>query len=391
MAAQSSTLAFHQLSYVDDGGEVVVGRRDIDSYGVFPPDGAELVRKLANGMDLETAAAWYQDTYGTSVDMTDLVDTLRELRLLRENDEPDARPVRWQRLGRWLFSPVAWIVYACLVVVATAVCVARPGLIPHRGNIFFTDYLVVIEVTLLLGQIPLTLLHEWFHVMAGRRLGLRSSVGLGWRMYFVVFETSLDGLVSVPRRSRYLPMLAGMLADLLVMSALTVLAFLTWDSLFARVCLAFAFTTLLRITWQFYFFLRTDVYYLITTVLGCVDLQTTTREMLRNRVNAALGRSERMTAEDHWHPRDRAVARWYLPLHVAGYAFMIALLVTVLLPMTWQFLGNAVRTLLSAGVTPARFADAAIVLVTAVAQFALAGYLALRARRNRSASAQEES
>src|SRR5688572_12502922 len=119
MAAQSSTLAFHHLSYVDDGDEVVVGRRDIDSYGVFPPDGAALVRKLANGMDLETAAVWYQDTYGTTVDMTDLVDTLRELRLLREHDEPDARPVRWQRLGRWLFSPVAWILYACLVVVAT--------------------------------------------------------------------------------------------------------------------------------------------------------------------------------------------------------------------------------------------------------------------------------
>ena len=382
-------LAFHDLSYVDDGDEVVVGRRDIDSYGVFPPDGAALVRKLANGMEPEAAAAWYQDTYGTAVDMSDLIDTLRELRLLRENDEPDPRPVRWQRLGRWLFSPAAWVVYACLVVVATAVCVARPGLIPSRGNIFFTDYLVVIEVTLLLGQVPLTLLHEWFHVMAGRRLGLRSKVGIGWRMYFVVFETSLDGLVSVPRRARYLPMLAGLLADLLVMSALTVLAYLTWDSLLAKVCLAFAFTTFLRITWQFYFFLRTDVYYLITTVLGCVDLHTTTREMLRNRVNAVLGR--RLTSEDHWHPRDRAVARWYLPLHVAGYAFMIALLVTVLLPMTWQFLGNAVRTLLSDDVTTARVADAAIVLITAVAQFALAGYLALRARRNRVTSAQEES
>ncbi|WP_112263941.1 hypothetical protein [Lentzea terrae] len=382
-------LAFHDLSYVDDGDEVVVGRRDIDSYGVFPPDGAALVRKLANGMEPAAAAAWYQDTYGTAVDMTDLIDTLRELRLLREHDEPDPRPVRWQRLGRWLFSPAAWVVYACLVVVAIAVCVARPGLIPHRGNIFFTDYLVVIEVTLLLGQVPLTLLHEWFHVMAGRRLGLRSKVGLGWRMYFVVFETSLDGLVSVPRRSRYLPMLAGMLMDLLVMSALTVLAYLTWDSLLAKVCLAFAFTTFLRITWQFYFFLRTDVYYLVTTVLGCVDLQTTTREMLRNRVNAVLGRP--LTSEAHWHPRDRAVARWYLPLHVAGYAFMIALLVTVLLPMTWQFLGNAGHTLLSDDVPPARVADAAIVLTTAVAQFALAGYLALRARRNRATSAQEES
>ena len=35
-------LAFHQLSFAPEGDDVVVGRRDIDSYGVFPPDGAAL-------------------------------------------------------------------------------------------------------------------------------------------------------------------------------------------------------------------------------------------------------------------------------------------------------------------------------------------------------------
>lgn len=387
MAVQlgSAPLAFHQLSYVDDGDEVVIGRRDIDSYGVFPADGAELVRRLADGHAPAAAAAWYRRTYGEPVDVDDLVETLRRLRLLREDGDlaADPAPVRWQRLGRWLFSPAAWLAYVGLVAAAVVACVARPALLPRRSHVFFSHYLVVIELTLVFGQVPLVLLHEWFHVMAGRRLGLRSRVRLGRRMYVVVFETSLDGLVSVPRRSRYLPMLAGMLADLLVMSALTVLAYLMTRSApaAAGVCLAFAFTTMLRITWQFYFFLRTDVYYLVTTAMGCVDLQTTTRGMLRNRVNSALGRRDRMVDEDRWHPRDRRVARWYLPVHVAGYALMLGLLVAVLLPLTWQFLGRAVRTVLSDGTPPARFWDSAIILALTLGQLGVAGYVTLRDRR----------
>ena len=44
------------------------------------------------------------------------------------------------------------------------------------------------------------------------------------RLYFVVFETVMDGLVIVPRSKRYLPMLSGMLADLLIVCALTLIA-----------------------------------------------------------------------------------------------------------------------------------------------------------------------
>ena len=46
-------------------------------------------------------------------------------------------------------------------------------------------------------------------------------------MYYVVFVTEMDGLVTIPRRKRYLPMLAGMLTDLLVLAGLVLLADVT--------------------------------------------------------------------------------------------------------------------------------------------------------------------
>jgi hypothetical protein len=111
-----------------------------------------------------------------------------------------------------------------------------------------------------------------------------------------VFETALDGLAAVPRRQRYLPMLAGLLADTVNVSLLTIVALLLLGpgdrmTLGSGVCLALAYTTLLRMLWQAYFHLETDLYYVIATVCGCVNLRQTAREMLRNRVNRLLGRA----------------------------------------------------------------------------------------------------
>jgi hypothetical protein len=329
--------------------------------------------------------------------MDEFLATLAHFEFIRNGAEPAEpaapSPIHWQRLGQALFSPLAWACYVALIAAAVMVCIGDPRLAPHRDHVFFTDYLVVVELTLFVGQLPLTLLHELFHVLAGRRLGLRSSVRLGQRLHFLVFETVLDGLVAVPRRQRYLPMLAGMLADVLVTAGLTVTVAAARQPdgslpLLAKVCLALAFTTLLRIVWQFYFYLRTDVYYLITTVLGCVDLQTTTQQLLRNRINAMLGRTERLVDETRWHPRDRRIARWYAPLAVAGYAVSIGTLAVVFIPLTFRFFGNAIHRVFFAGAASrGEFWDSAALLTLNVLQFAVAGWLALRERRRRAARA----
>jgi len=62
---------FHPLVYLDDGDAVTVGRVDIESYAIFPPDGAQLVRRLADGATAEEAADRYREEYGESADVED--------------------------------------------------------------------------------------------------------------------------------------------------------------------------------------------------------------------------------------------------------------------------------------------------------------------------------
>jgi hypothetical protein len=393
---RAAALEFHQLTYMEDGDEVVVGRRDNDSYAVFPRDGAALLRELAAGRSPDDAASWYAEQYGEPADMADFLGTLRELGFTRDGHEeaagavaPAANPgkaMRRQRLGKAVFSPPAWAAYGLLVAATLAIWAADPRFLPRRGNLFYSHYLLLVEATATLGVIPLLLVHELFHVIAGWRLGLSARVRVSRRFYFVVFETVMDGLVIMPRGRRYLPIVAGMLADVLTMCALTAAAWLTRRPdgsvpLAGGVFLALAFTAVPRLLWQFYFFLRTDVYYLVTTVLGCVDLHRTARELLGNRLRALLGRAGRQADESRWHPRDAAAARWYAPLMTAGYLAFGGTLILVVIPVMWRLLATAVATAADPAAPPARFWDASGLLALNIGQFAVGGALAWRRRR----------
>ncbi|WP_371500967.1 hypothetical protein OG871_29570 [Kitasatospora sp. NBC_00374] len=375
----------HPLVFHPEGDEVVVGRADTDTYVVLPADGAYLVHLLAEGTPPNRAAASYRERWGEDVDIRDLLDSLDELGFLRGADESAAetRPVRHQRLGRALFSAPAWVCYAAVTALWLVECVRTPDLLPDYHHIFFTPYYSLIVLFLLVGQTPLIALHEAFHALAGRRLGLHSRFSLGRRLYYVVAETSMDGLVAVPRRRRYLPILAGMLADVLALAVLTLAADLLRRPdgslpLVAALCLALAYATVLRLAWQLLFYLRTDLYLLMTTLLGCVDLHSAATFVLRRRIR----RLTRRPAEDdaHLHPTDLRVARWYSWLMVFGYAFTILLGVTTAVPMSYHVVAGVLGRFTGGGSTVGLI-DSATVLTLSAAQLAVAGAIALRDRR----------
>jgi hypothetical protein len=381
-------LSVYPLTYLDEGEEVTVGRTDTGSFAVLPADGAALLRRLAEGMSPRQGKQWYAEQYGEDVDIDEFLAVLDELELLAPAGvAAEAAPVkvRWQRLGRAVFSPVAWVCYGILMVATIVVVVGQPDLLPRYQNLFFTKYLVLLELGVYFGQMPFILVHEAFHALAGRRIGLPSSLSIGRRLYFVVFETALDGLVVVPRKQRYLPMLAGMVADVLVIAVLTLVAAVLLrgggtEAAIGKYLLALAFGTVLRLLWQVYFFLRTDIYYLIVTVLGCVDLHTVARDMLANRINRLLGRTGKLVDESNGHPRDRAAARWYSWLILVGYSFMIVVAILAAIPATVRMVELTVGHLRGDSSTLG-FADALVFLALNIAQFAIAAALSVRARK----------
>ncbi|KJY29429.1 hypothetical protein VR45_29985 [Streptomyces sp. NRRL S-495] len=371
-----------RLVYLEEADEVTIGSPETDTYAVFPADGAELVRMLADGLTPREAAERYRTAHGESVDIADLVEVLAELDLFRPADTPTAEtaPVRWQRLGGLLFGRPALVGYALLTALAAVEMVRVPALVPRTDNLFFTTSYTLVVLLLFFGQAPLLALHEAFHALAGRRLGLRSRLSVGHRLVYLVLETSLDGLVSVPRRQRYLPILAGMLADVLAIAVLTLIADVTRGgaATVARLCLAIAYATVLRLAWQGFFYLRTDLYVLLSTALGCVNLHAAAVDVLRNTVRRVTGRPP-VDLEVH-HPVDRRAARWYAWLMVVGYAFTLTMFAGVVVPTAYRLLHDVWLRMTGQGSTAARL-DSIVLLLLSLAQTAAVVVLAVRERR----------
>jgi len=195
-----------------------------------------------------------------------------------------------------------------------------------------------------------------------------------------VFETHLNGLWNVPRQKRYLPFLAGMLGDVLWFSLMTILASLTFPSPVSDFLLAMAFLTILRLIWQFYFYLQTDLYYVFTTAFRCVNLQQTTRQLVLNSFYRLVRWKTRIIDEEQWNPRDRQIARWYALFFLGGYFFSTATFLFAGLPITFQFLRLViVQTFNNAVFTPG-FWNSFIFLALNGLQFGLLIFLIIKER-----------
>ena len=394
-ASGGTTVRLHRLTMIPEDEGVMVGRPDTASYAVFPEEGAEALRMLDSGVPLTEVADWYEQASGDPLDVEDFLEALDDLGFLRaegEEDPPETK-IRWQRLGRWTFSWPAWLCYAALTAAAVVEMVRHRSLRPSYHDVFFTSHLALIPITLTAVQIPCILLHEGFHALSGRRLGLPSTLTISRRLYYLVAETRLDSLFSVPRRRRYLPFLAGMLADAVLISGLTLLSLALrghgipgWCP---ALCLAVAFTCVMRMIWQFMFYLQTDLYFVLTNALRCSDLQNATRFYLRLRFRRLLHRTPPVP-DAEWSERDRRMARVYAPFLVAGYGFSLGSLAWAGIPTTVHFVSLILDRFRGSGTPLTGILDAVSFVGLTSLQFGLLLYVALRDRRAQRTSTQGE-
>ena len=121
-----------------------------------------------------------EQQYGERVDVAEFLEVLEDLDLVvRDGEEAAAtsRPCSGSA-SVWPSSPrPAWVAYAAIVVAALVAMVRNHSLVPRYQHLFFTrSSLTILTLGIVLGQVPWMLLHEAFHALAGRRLGLNSKL-----------------------------------------------------------------------------------------------------------------------------------------------------------------------------------------------------------------------
>lgn len=398
-AGEGVASAVDRLVVARDGDECVLGRPDLGVYVAVPEPGAVFIESLQRGGTLAEATARASEAAGAEVDGQDFLDGLAEAGLLGAAGEAAAapgqagRPVRWiegvsPRAAGRLFGRVAWTLYCLAAAFAAGVMLLRPDLRPSFEHNWWVPDPVLSVLAILPVWFLLAAVHEAWHWLAGRAVGVPAVFRISYRGVFLVFETDLTQIATTPRRRRYGPFLAGMAIDsvwlalalgLRLANRLGALALPgPVDRLLAAVVLVLAF----GIVWQFAaVFMRSDMYAVLANALRCNDLYRatwlTTKDRLWGLTGAEAG--ELGSISDH----DRRVARWFGVSYLAGMIVVgwtvLAWGVPFLVGMLLWVKGN----LGSLHLASAAFWESIAAVLAVVGQFAAPPLLALRERQLR--------
>ncbi|WUI03577.1 hypothetical protein OHR68_17755 [Spirillospora sp. NBC_00431] len=313
-----ATVRLRPLSVVEDGDDVLVGDPETGTFVAIPPVGAVVIAALRRGDSVAAAAREAEAFAGEPVDVPDFVATLRDLGFVETGPPAPAGGAAPGRPGRWarvLFGRTAWAVYAACALFDLAVLAVWPPARPDPGSDAFV-FAAAGPSALVLTPFALAVMgvHECWHWLAARAAGVPARFGLDRRVLFLVFETDLSQLWTLPRRRRYGPLLAGLAVDGAVLSCLLAARL---AGLGLPVLGAWSFVLVSHMVWQCMIFLRTDLYAVLVTATGCRDLWRVKTLLLRRAFGrlGPDGEAELAAA----HPRDLRVGRWFRWLWLAGF------------------------------------------------------------------------
>jgi putative peptide zinc metalloprotease protein len=409
MFAPESRVTVYPFSVQPDGDEVVLGG-PAGAFIAVPRSAIEILDALRGGCSLAEVQTLYFERHGEHPDLADFLAELARRGFVSPaadgviaaagpratagiaaaapgvpatgastDGDADLQAV----IARLLFGRAALALYSVLIAAGGAAAALAPAIIPGRETLMFSHHRAVNGLLLLIFVLISTWVHEMGHLLAARATGVKGRLGIGHRLWVPVAETDLSGLWALPRRRRYLPFLAGCIADLASASALLIVLFaeahrwLGFPAVLRQFLGAMIFIYLMRILWQGYFFVRTDFYYVIGSLTGCKNLMTDTQNFLRNQLARALPMLGHVD-QSAIPRREWLYIRLYSVIWLAGRAAALAILVGVTIPVAAYYLGTLFATLRDVGAHPLAVVDS--LCMTAVVVLPLLVGLSLWAR-----------
>ncbi|WP_267397241.1 MULTISPECIES: hypothetical protein [unclassified Sphingomonas] len=364
------------LTVQPEGDAFLVGSAQLGAFYQFPAEALDILERLRNGATPdEISRDMHVGTNAEDLDIADFVSTLQEIGFiwpLGEQVKPNepASPSRTVEFtvsahtAQNFFKPSAVAIYVLLVAAAIGCAIRLPVARLHPDAFFIEDHLAATLVLLLVMSSAATGLHELGHLLAAARRGVSSRLGMGTRLWNIVFEADLSGIFALPRSQRYLPLAAGMIVDVLVASVVTILiaALSSSDAPAFPIALLQALVLQIAVTvaWQFNLFLRTDVYFMLSNWSGHPNLDGAARVYIADRMSrltyGRIGRRDDAAA----HSRSLAMVKSFVVVWIVGRVLSVTMLAFVVLPTLARYAEKAWRTIKDPTATVGRGIDAAL-------------------------------
>ena len=282
--APQSVLTFHDLTFVDEPGRPpLVGCHEVRHYVELDREGVLVVRMLSDQQSIATVTNHFTNTLKRNVDVLDLARELAVRGFVAAVDDvaisgPKVRRTHmpWvsQQRVAWLKHRRAWLVALTVISLGVLSAVLVPGARTSRGDVSFFGRPEFDMPLVLAGMLINTYVHELAHLFVARAHGVRGSIRFSTRLHIVVMETDVTNAWHLPRSARLQIFLAGLAYNGMAWAIATLLltSHAIGATMLAPTTLAgirlFAAINLVPIGFQTLFWIRTDLYYVLATLLG---------------------------------------------------------------------------------------------------------------------------
>jgi hypothetical protein len=377
-------VALLPLSLVRESADsYIVGNGGVNAFLRVPFVATAVIAALDEGLTLGETEARVLEDVEQEVDVRDFVSTLAACGLVASINGETLAPRRtldrkpWSlrltpALARAVFSTPAWIGYSSLLLFSVVLMASRPEFRPSYEDFFFyPDPAVALTASWLIAWV-LTAFHEIGHLVAARAAGLAGRCRIGRRFWFIVLETDLSALWACSRSLRLQAFLAGMAFDSLVLGGCLLLrvgwvsGWLDFPGLLFRVLGLIVVLEVSSLGWQLFLVLRTDLYAVVTTFLGCSNLYRVKHLYLKKRFG--LASAEEASEFANAHPRDVQVAPWFSWSYLIGIVWALYFLVVVFVPATVGMTAGIIGSLIASPVAGAVFWEALVLVVLGTVQ-----------------------
>ncbi|MFE4835875.1 hypothetical protein ACFRAU_14500 [Arthrobacter sp. NPDC056691] len=372
------------ISIVQDGTNYIVGSSISGVYVDVPEIGALILTWLQSGSGVADCEARAATLMGQPVDVASFLRQLEDENVLVQplaRHRPEKAP-RGARAGRLLFGAAGTWAQVGLGLTGAALIIGNPDLRPSPADFNVGGSPLVSLLTATVISCLCTVLHEAAHVLAAASEGVRSTLSISRRMYFVTAQTDLTRLWSLPRRQRYRPLIAGITIDAAITGLLLIICQAAGPRLGEMAISWIRMAVVLQLsalTAQSALFMRTDLYAVLATFSGSRTLWRTKTAVLHSWLGKPTTEDTEVLGQAT--PKELSWARRYLALYIPGLALAGWYLMEVTLPGVVQILHLAIDELgrpdFSSSTTWAAVASVVLVVLPSGTVLLVAGHEAV--------------
>lgn len=315
---------------IPDRGHFIVEHLLTGEFYEMPQPAIEAMEALVKGttpdkIELELSSKYPDEEINMKVFLAQLedmgflvnddVDSKLAEKILNPKTEIKPSNNRSSKTGQLLFGKKIIPIYAILFCANIFYFTSDFELIPQPVDLFPFDSMVLNTIMSLIVSIVLLAVHECGHVIAARAYGLTSSIRFGHRLFLPVIETQMLTIWRLPRKSRNIPLLAGLFVDhTILFMSLSILIFFPSHSMTITGILGLIVLQLVMMSiYQCMFFMKTDLYYILQNVSGSYNLLENAEGWLKERMPFLRQKNTSVIYDKEWN-----IVRGYAVFYMLG-------------------------------------------------------------------------